>query len=166
MKEYLYLGKIVNTHGIKGELRMMSDFDKKELVFKEGFPIFIGVEKLSETIETYRRHKNFDMITLKGYTNINEVLKYLNHKVYIKKEDLNLSKHDYVLEELLNCQIVFNDKIIGQVEEIVYNKANILLKAQTLDGKIFYIPKNEAFIKEVNIEKKRIVGQNIQGLII
>ena len=86
--------------------------------------------------------------------------------MYIKKEDLNLSKHDYVLEELLNCQIVFNDKIIGQVEEIVYNKANILLKAQTLDGKIFYIPKNEFFIKEVNIEKKRIVGQNIQGLII
>lgn len=163
---YIYLGKIVNTHGIKGELRLLSDFDKKELVFKPGFLIYIGDEKKLETINSYRHHKKFEMITLKGYSNINEVLKYLNQNVFINKEDLKLSENDYLLEELIHCQILFQDKIVGQVEEIVYNNANILLQVKTLKGKKIYIPKNEYFIKNINIKKKIIEGQNIQGLMI
>ena len=40
MPEYIYIGKIVNTHGIKGEIRIISNFDKKEIVFKKGFKTF------------------------------------------------------------------------------------------------------------------------------
>ena len=40
--EYIYLGKIVNTHGIKGEIRILSDFRYKEKVFIKYFPIYIG----------------------------------------------------------------------------------------------------------------------------
>ena len=79
--EYIYIGKIVNTHCIKGELRLLSDFEKKDRVFKSGINIFIGKEKQSETIKTYRHHKQFEMITLEGYTNINEVLKYKDQNV-------------------------------------------------------------------------------------
>jgi 16S rRNA processing protein RimM len=163
---YLYLGKIVNTHGIKGELRLISDFDKKELVFKKGFQIYIGPEKKQEKIKTYRHHKNFEMITLEGYNNINEVLKYCHNKVYIQKKDLNLADNDYVLEELIDCQIQLNEEIIGQVKEIEYNKANILLKVLTPKGKTFYIPKHENFIENIDVKKKIIKVQNIQGLII
>lgn len=85
-KMYRYLGKIVNTHGIKGELRLLSNFDKKDLVFQPGFKIYIGEEKQEEIIKTYRHHKNFDMISLNGYSNINEVLKYLKMPVYIKEK--------------------------------------------------------------------------------
>ena len=76
-KMYRYLGKIVNTHGIKGEIRILSDFEKKELVFRPDFEIYIGEEKKKEIIQTYRHHKNFEMNTIQGYQNINEVLKYL-----------------------------------------------------------------------------------------
>ena len=40
--DYVYIGKIVNTHGIKGELRIRSNFDKKDIVFKPGFTLYIG----------------------------------------------------------------------------------------------------------------------------
>ena len=60
--EYVYIGKIVNTHGIKGELRIISDFDKKEIVFKPGFAFYLGDFKKKEIVNSYRRHKNFDRI--------------------------------------------------------------------------------------------------------
>ena len=89
-KENIYIGKIVNTHGIKGELRILSNFDKKDKVFIPSTEILIGKEKISETINTYRHHKEFEMITLKGYSNINDVLKYKGKPVYIKRQNLNL----------------------------------------------------------------------------
>lgn len=164
--DYVYLGKIVNTHGIKGELRLISDFDKKEIVFQPNFPIYIGKEKQKEIIHSYRPHKNFDMIVLKGYDDINQVIPFLKKNVYVKREDLKLTTNDYLLEDLINCQIFENKQLVGKIIEIVYNKANILLKATSLNGKTFYIPHHETYIKKVDLIKKAIECQNIQGLIL
>ena len=75
--DFIFIGNIVNTHGIKGELRIISDFKYKDRVFLNNRRIYIGEEHIEEVINTYRRHKIFDMVTLKGYDNINQVLKYL-----------------------------------------------------------------------------------------
>ena len=106
------------------------------------------------------------MITLQGYQNINEVLKYVNKPVYIKREDLILQDGEYLLEELIDCTIVLEKEKIGKIVEIVYNKANILLKVNSNLGKNFYIPYQKEFIEKVNIQKKQVIVQNIQGLII
>ena len=68
--EYLYLGKIVNTHGIKGEVRILSKFKYKSKVLKKYFKIYIDPNKSEEIINSYRPHKQFDMITIDGITNI------------------------------------------------------------------------------------------------
>ena len=44
--DYINIGKIVNTHGIKGELRILSDFKFKDRVFVTGFNFYIGKEKI------------------------------------------------------------------------------------------------------------------------
>ena len=49
--KYIYVGKIVNTHGIKGEIRILSDFLKKDLVFKKDFTLYIGPNKEKEIME-------------------------------------------------------------------------------------------------------------------
>ena len=126
-KEYIYIGKIVNTHGIKGELRLLSNFDKKEKVFIPATEILIGKEKVKEVIDTYRHHKEFEMITLKGYSNINEVLKHKGQPVYIKRQNLNLKENEYLLEDLVGLEIYEKEERIGVGKEIVYNNANILL---------------------------------------
>ncbi len=151
---YIELGIITSTHGIKGEIKLKSNFSRKDLVFKEGFKIYIGEEKQEEIINTYRVHKGFDMITLKGFNDINEVLKYKGLKVYIKKEHLNLAPGEFLITDLIGCKIIDNNKCYGTVLDIVENKAGILLyvKAQ----KFYYIPYNQEFIKEINILKKEI----------
>ena len=58
--EYIYLGKIVNTHGIKGEIRILSDFRYKEKVFIKDFPIYIGKKHEKEIINTYIKENKSD----------------------------------------------------------------------------------------------------------
>ena len=78
--KYLYIGKIVNTHGIKGEVRILSDFEYKDLVFKVNNKLYLGDQKEEIIINSYRHHKNYEMITFNNITNINDVLKYLKSK--------------------------------------------------------------------------------------
>lgn len=164
MTKYIYLGKIVNTHGIKGELRILSNFEKKERVFKKDFPIYIGNEKQKEILSSYRPHKEFDMVTLEGYTNINEVLKYKGKKVYIKKEDLHLNEEEYLFEELLGLNVFELEEKLGIAKNIVYNKSNILLYIE--GPKNFYIPLNKEFIKKVNVKEEKIEVENAKGLML
>ena len=81
MMDYIYIGKIVNTHGIKGELRIKSDFERKNIVFRPGFVLYIGKGYVPEKISSYRKHKDYDMVTFEGYNNINQVLNYKQRNV-------------------------------------------------------------------------------------
>lgn len=162
--EYIYIGRIVNTHGIKGELRIKSNFLEKEKVFKKGMILYIGEGYVPEEIVTYRSHKDFDMVTFAGYDNINQVLNYLKMKVYVKREDLELNDEEYVLEEIIGFNVIENDKILGKVREIVYNGSNILLGIEA--SKNFYIPYRGNFIKKVNVKNCEVIVENAEGLIL
>jgi len=164
MPEYIYIGKIVNTHGIKGEIRIISNFDKKEIVFKKGFKIYIGVLKEENVINSYRVHKNYDMITIKGINDINEVLKYKGLKVYVNRNDLNLGNDDYLLDDLLNMEVILNNKNYGIVKDIFDNNGNILLEINYENN--YYIPYKSDYIKEIDLVNKKIYVNNIKDLII
>ncbi len=162
--EYVYVGKIVDTHGIKGELRIRSNFEKKELVFKPGIVLYIGENYVPEKLKTYRVHKEFDMVTFTEYDNINHVLKYLKMNVYVNREDLNLNNNDYLLQDLIGLNVIENKRILGKVNEIMYNNGNDLLSISGENS--FYIPLNGDFIKEVNLDKGVIEVENTEGLIL
>lgn len=162
--DYVYIGKIVDTHGIKSELRLKSNFDKKDKVFKTGVKIYIGDAKQEEEIIAYRRHKDFDMILLKGYNNINQVLKYLKNNVYVKREILELKKEEYILDDLINKDIYEGEEKLGKVTDIVYNGSNKLLLVMGV--KKFYIPICDYYIKKVVLKDNIIYVENAKGLIL
>lgn len=162
--DYICIGKIVNTHGIKGELRIRSDFDKKDIIFKPGFNLYVGEGHVKEEIVTYRRHKEFDMVTFKGYDNINQVLNYIKMNVYVKREDLNLGENDYVLQDLVGLDVVENGEKFGKVSEIVYNGSSTLLYIEA--EKNFYIPYVDSYIKNVDITNRIIEVEGTKGLIL
>ena len=78
--EWIYIGEIVNTHGLKGEIRILSDFEYKKEAFKIGKKMYIGKNKEEVTIQTYRTHKEFDMFTFEGLSEINDVIIYKGEK--------------------------------------------------------------------------------------
>lgn len=156
------IGKIVNTHGIKGELRLLSKFPYKDKVFIKNMTIYINKEN-KEVITSYRKHKNFDMITLEGYTNINEVLKYKGQSVFVNSDDIKLDKDKYLDEELIGLEVIFQDSNKGIVSDIErYEKTTLLVVKNKY--KEHLIPYNDNIIDKIDIKNKKIYIKDIKGL--
>ena len=162
--KYIRIGKIVNTHGVKGELRIISDFQYKEKIFKKDFLIYIGKDKVEEKINTYRKHKMFDMITLNGYTNINEVLKYKGNYAFINKEDLVLDANEILNEDLIGFKVIYNNLENLEVVGIEKYPSSDMLKVNYNDT-FKLIPITDGIIETIDFSKKEIVLKDIKGLI-
>ena len=162
--KYLCIGKIVNTHGIKGEVRILSNFKYKKKVFVKYFKIYIGKEKHEETIVSYRAHKQFDMIVMDGIFNINDVLKYKGSLVYINKDDLVLDSGEFLDEDLIGSDVLVNEKIVGKVvrvEKDLYQDKIVVNKG----GKEYLVPNVCGIIKTINLKEGTITLEDIKGLL-
>ena len=148
------LGKYVNTHGIKGEIRIKSSFPYKDKVFKINNKIIIN--DVNYVIKSYRVHKGFDMVTLEGISSINDIPFPKNTKVYIDRDKF-LDKNDYLDSDLIGF-IVYNSKIKKEVFDILYiNDTKKLIKVS--DG---YIPFE--LVKNIDLENKKILVEDVDGL--
>lgn len=154
--KYIFIGRIVNTHALKGEVRIVSDFEFKDRIFKENTLLYIGENKDKEVIETYRKHKQFDMVKFKGIDNINNVLKYKGSKVYINEEDLKLKDDEILISELLNMDVYNNDKLVGKITEYRSDNGNNMLR---VNDKL--VPYNKDFITKIDKENKCIYFHDI-----
>ena len=153
------IGKIVNTHGIRGELRIISNFEYKNIVFKPDIPVYI--DKNPYQIKTYRPHKQYDMITLKGFDNINQVLIFKGKDIYV---DAALLAEYTLADDLIGYQVFEEDKLLGVVGAIVNNSKQQLLKVM-VDHKHFYVPKVDAFIKNIDHQSQIIYLNHWEGLL-
>ena len=157
----VYIGKIVSTHGIKGELRILSDFDFKDKVFKIGNKLII--DDVGSIIKSYRVHKNFDMVTLNDYKDINEVLFLLKKNVYVLKSDLELDDDEILDEDLIKYAILTNDGKKGIIKEIFYaSETNKILRV-LLDKEVL-IPINSPMVEKIDKNKCEILIRLIDGM--
>ena len=153
----IYLGKIVNTHGLKGEIRILSDFKYKEEVFKENSIVYINNTKY--IIKSYRKHKVFDMITLENIDSIEkaENLKGLN--IYINRDDYNFGILD---TDLVGMDVYDNNTYKGKVVEIMKGSKYDFL---VIDGiKRHMVPNIKEFINNIDLDRNRIDIDYIRGL--
>ena len=153
---YYLVGRIINTHGIKGELKIIneSDFDR----FKVG-------NKYEEVkISSVRYHQNFVLITINGLNNINDVLKYVGLDIYTDKHE-ELEDGHYYFDDLIGCSVYDEDNNkIGIVKDIMENPTQELLEIDT-GKKITLVPFVDEFIKDVDIKNKNIIIHVIEGLL-
>lgn len=157
----VYIGKIVNTHGIKGELRILSDFPYKDKVFKINNKLIIDNKEY--IIKSYRVHKNYDMVTLDDYKDINEVLFLLKKQVYFNKEDLLLNDKEILDEDLIRYKVIAKDGKCGTIKEIfMASPSNKILRVE-LDKEIL-VPFNSPMIVNIDKEKEEITIDIIDGM--
>ena len=148
------IGKYTNTHGIKGEIRIKSNFPYKSKVFKVNNELII--DNNTYKINSYRVHKDYDMVTLDGINSIDDITFQKNIKVYIDR-DKYLLKNDYLDSDLIGF-IVYNSKIEREVLDILYiNDSKKLIK--TNEG---YIPFE--LVKNIDLNNKKILIENVDGL--
>jgi 16S rRNA processing protein RimM len=161
--KYVLIGKLVNTHGLKGEVRILSDFKYKDKVFIPGMKFYLGRRKEVVTVKTYRHHKNFEMITMEGYDDINQVERLKKLYVYIKKEDLHLDNGEYLDTDLINLDVLVDNEKIGVVTNVRDSGNNKFLVINSNDKESF-VPLNKEFVKEINLDSKYIVIEPIKGM--
>lgn len=152
----VFVGKIVNTHGIKGEIRILSDFELKDKVFKVGNTVIINRQEF--IIKSYRVHKNFDMITLEGFNDINQVIPFKGLNLFVKRSVLDLKGDDYLLEDLIGMKVLIGEEEYGIVED--YSRGQNELLHITFKEKKYYIPLRGNFIENVDIINNRIIAKD------
>lgn len=148
---FIYIGKVTNTHALKGEIRILSNFEFKNKVFTKGFKLYVGHLKTEETIETYRRHKQYDMVKFVGIDSINDVIKYKGASVFINEEDLNLSDDEILTEELIGMKVYNDNSLVGNITEYREDNGN---KNIRVNDKL--IPFNKDFISKIDKQNKEI----------
>ena len=158
--ELIYVGKIVNTFGIKGELKIVSRFEMAKRVFVKGNHLIIN--KTNYEITNVRFHKNNYLVELNNIKDINKIEYLINEEVYFAKENLNLTASEYLIEELLNYKVVSNNEEVGVVTSYDDNKINPLIKVNDR----FYIPIKGNFILNVDKTNKVITLSDIRGLML
>ena len=161
--KYVLIGKIVNTHALKGEVRLLSDFKYKSKVFIPNMKIYVGKDKVEETIRTYRHHKMFEMITMNGYDDINQVLKYKGDYVFVNKDDIKLGANEYLDEDIIGLKVVVDNQDMGIVKRIENHNGNEILIVNNINNN-YLIPYNFDIIVNVDLKKKEMCVKNISGL--
>ncbi len=148
----IYIGKYINTHGIQGEIRILSNFSRKDLVFKIGNILII--DNIKFEITSYRIHKNYDMVKFKNINNINEI-EYLKGKsVYIENIDV-----DYLVENLIDYKVLLKS-IEYKIKEIIENKKYKIIVLSNNE----MIPLVDNFIEKIDNENKIIIVRDGVGI--
>ena len=155
--KYVYIEKIVNTHALKGEVRIISNFEFKNRVFIKGNTLYIGQFKSPEVIETYRHHKQFDMVKFVGIDYINDVLKYKGDGVYIDEELLKLKDDEILESEFVGMSVYNNNKLIGVISEYRCDNGNKVIKVNDK-----FIPYHKDFITKIDKANKSIYMSGIE----
>ncbi|MGG0184550.1 ribosome maturation factor RimM [Bacillus rhizoplanae] len=171
MTKWFNVGKIVNTHGVRGELRVISRTDFPEERYKVGNTLYIwqekGTEPLAVKITSHRQHKSFDLLTFEGYNNVNEVEQLKGTLLKVPEEQLgDLAEGEYYYHEIIGCTVVTEDgETIGTIKEILSPGANDVWVIKQPKGQDVLIPYIEEVVLQVNIGEKLVTIQVMEGLL-
>lgn len=170
MTNYYKVGKIVNTHGIRGEVRVISTTDFTEERYQVGEKLFLfrdNQDVLPLTIASYRRHKNFDLLSFEGYPNINDVEVFRDGILKISEKQMGeLDEHEYYYHEIIGLTVVDeDDQEIGKITEILSPGANDVWVVKRKGKKDALIPYIESVVKEIDLTEGTVHVEIPEGLL-
>ena len=164
------VGQIVNTHGIKGEVKVKSNSDFTETRFQPGEQLLVKHNNNTEivyTVASYRIHKGFHMLRFEGINNINEIEHLKGDYIYQERDhqDIELGEHEYYYSDIIGCTVFKDDDTpIGRVINIFETGANDVWVVK--GEKEYLIPYIEDVVKDIDIETKTIKITPMEGLIV
>ncbi|AMX84061.1 ribosome maturation factor RimM [Geobacillus subterraneus] len=171
MERWFNVGKIVNTHGIRGEVRVISRTDFPEERYKKGNKLYIFRERDAEpvevTVKSHRVHKSFDLLSFEGYDSINDVEPFKGAMLKVPESQLGqLDEGEYYFHEIIGCTVVTeNGETIGTVREILTPGANDVWVVRRQDGTDALIPYIDDVVLRVDTERKTIIIRPMEGLL-
>lgn len=155
MYEYLQIGEIVNTHGIKGEVKIIPLTDSQER-FDELDWIYIdrngSLDKFE--IESIKHIRNSVILKLKDVDTVEaaEAMKGL-FLVVDRKNAVKLPSHSYFVCDILGCEVQdMTGTSYGKLTEVLHTGSNDVYVVKNEDGRELLLPALKSVIREVSVE--------------
>ncbi|WP_028778301.1 ribosome maturation factor RimM [Shimazuella kribbensis] len=168
--EFLRVGQFVNTHGIRGEVKIMANTDFPEQRFAVGKQVWLAhptlVEKLPLTVVGVRTHKSTLLIRFREWNNINEAEPFKGAWLYVPEEEEVADEEDgFYFHQIIGCQVVTTDgQHVGRVKEILTLPANDVWVVSREGKGDLLLPYIEDVIKEVDVTQQVITMVWMEGL--
>ncbi|WP_337098824.1 ribosome maturation factor RimM [Paenibacillus sp. YIM B09110] len=171
--KYLTVGKVVNTHGIKGEVKVLSQTDFADERFAPGSKLLLQDEEKGTSLEvkiiSSRAHKNVYILKLAGFDDINIVEKYKGWALKISEDQQGkLDEGEYYYHEIIGCKVKTDEgQELGTITEILSPGANDVWVVERPKGagKPILIPVIDEVLLRVDVTEKMVTVKLMEGLI-
>ena len=167
--QYISIGKILNFHGIQGEAKVGFSKDQQDFLKTLKF-VYIkkDIDYIKFDISNVRFNKTFALIKFKGINSINELMPYKGCIIFTEEDFVrkSLSEEEFLVDELIGLEVLdLNNKKIGTIVSVLNNKSQDLLSVKSLNNKICSVPFVKELVPTIDLKNKKIIVNNIEGLI-
>lgn len=168
MENYLRVGVISSTHGVKGEVKVYPTTDDP-MRFKELKQVLLdtGKDLKPLEIEGVKFFKQMVILKFKGIDDINDIEKYRNRDLLVTRENaVKLEEGEYFIADLIDCE-VFTDTgdRLGLLTEVLTSAANDVYIVKTDKGKDVLLPVIDECILDIDVENKKVTAHIMNGLL-
>ncbi len=172
-EKWFTVGKVVNTHGLRGELKILSQTDFADVRFAAGSKLLMQNEENGATLEvkviSSRPNKNVYILKLEGFNDINQVEKYKGWVLKVSEANLvDLDEGEYYYHEIIGCRVVTEEgEELGTISEILSPGANDVwvVDRPKGSGKQLLLPVIDEVLISVNTKEKIVTVRLMEGLI-
>ena len=163
-KEFLEAGKIVTTHGIRGEVKIMPYTDSPELL-AEFDRLFIGKEHTEAIIERSRVFKNTVIANIEGIDTPEAAEKLRNKVLYMHRDDLELDDDTYFIQDLIGIEVrdADTDKVYGKIIDVMQTGANYVYVIKG-DDREYLVPAIADVVVSTDIDGNIMTIRPLDGL--
>lgn len=159
-KKYLEAGQIVNTHGVRGEIKIMPWADSPEFLLKFK-TLYIGERGFK--VQSSRVHKNMVLAKMEGIDDVNDAMSLKNKTVCIDRDDVKLPKGRFFISDIIGAEVVNeNGDMIGVLADVMEMPAQNIYVVR--GEREIMIPAVDEFILETDVENGRITVRLIEGM--
>ena len=159
---HIEIGKIVNTHGLRGHIKVEPWCDGIE-TFEYLNRVFVG--NVEYEIENVKIQKNFFLLKLAKLDTIEEAEKLKNKVICADEAEMPpLPEGVFYIKDIIGLSVYDGDKLIGEITDWIETGANNVYIIKRPNGKDVLIPAIDSVIAEVDIENKKMSVNMLEGL--
>ena len=167
MEQFLQVGVISSTHGIRGEVKVFPTTDDAAR-FKKLKKVLLdtGKERLELEVQSVKFFKQFVIVKFRGIDNINDIEMYKGKSLLVPREDaVRLEKDEYYIADLLGMDVFTEDGHFGVLKDVMETGANeVYIIGSDAHGEVL-VPAIRQCILDVDVEERKMIIRLMDGLI-
>ena len=162
-QDFLEVGKIVGTHGVRGMLRVEPWCD--DAAFFCRFGRFILSNRNELAVERSAPHGNIALMKVAGIDTVEQAETLRGKVLSVRREEAKLPEGRWFVSELMNSEVYDKEsgKLLGTLTDVFKTGANDVWQI-TDNGKDYLVPAIESVIESVDIDNGKIVIDPMKGI--